>query len=104
MVRRDAGPVNPHGGRHARRGGLSPVDQGTLDCAATFRTMLALWVAALALLGTAVALVAWGNANRRRGTRAFLGLAGAIAASVALAYVVYAMVVFCEAPPGSACL
>ena len=65
--------------------------------------MFALWIAAALLLGTAVALVAWALVNRERRLRALVALGGALLVTVGLAYTVYAMVVFCEAPPGSAC-
>lgn len=66
--------------------------------------MTALWMAAVVLVGTALALIAWSIANRQRRWRAFAGVVGAFIATVGLAYVVYAMIMFCEAPPGSACM
>lgn len=65
--------------------------------------MVALWIAAALLLGVAVAFVAWAMVNRQRRLRAALGLGGAFIAAVGLAFVIYAMIAFCEAPPGSAC-
>ena len=65
--------------------------------------MLPLWIAA-ALLGlAAAAFVAWAIRDRGRPARLLLAVVGALVALVALAFIVYAMVVFCEAPPGAAC-
>jgi uncharacterized membrane protein len=65
--------------------------------------MIALWIAAALLLGTSIAFAAWAVVNRRRRIRALVAAGLAMVALVGLAYIVYAMVMFCEAPPGSAC-
>ncbi len=64
--------------------------------------MLQLWIAAALLLVVGCALVAWAIADRNR-LRGLLSFGGALLAFAGLAFIVYAMVVFCEAPPGSAC-
>jgi len=66
--------------------------------------MVQLWIAAALLTGVTVALVAWAIRDRQRRVRASLGLGFALIATVGLGFVIYAMIVFCEAPPGSACM
>ncbi|HTI30023.1 MAG TPA: hypothetical protein VL687_06670 [Methylomirabilota bacterium] len=64
--------------------------------------MAALWVAAAILAGAAATALGWGINHSTPGWRA-TGLIVAVMALIGLAFVVYAMLAFCEAPPGSAC-
>jgi hypothetical protein len=65
--------------------------------------MAAYWIAAAVSVATIIASLRWAFVHRWHPGRMWADLAIALVALIILGFVIYGMLAFCEAPPGSGC-